>query len=48
MNVYFGFLVLVTLIGGMGAGRHLRRRPILLLALSTIIAASFYSLRVTL
>ena len=44
------FLVLVLIgvfvLGGTGAGRALVRRPLALLALSTIIGAAFYSLRV--
>ncbi|MDJ0770834.1 MAG: hypothetical protein QNJ12_18720 [Ilumatobacter sp.] len=46
MQVLIAFLVICFLIGGSSAGRRIRERPMLLLALSTVVAASFYSLRV--
>lgn len=46
MQVLIGFLVGVFIIGGSSFGSRFRSRPILLLAVSTVVAFSFYSLRV--
>lgn len=48
MQFFIGFLVLMFVLGGTGAGRILRDRPVILLCFSTLAAASFYSLRVVL
>lgn len=46
MQVLLAFLVVCFLVGGTSAGRLVREHPILLLAFSTLTAASFYMLRV--
>lgn len=48
MQVFIAFLVVMFVLGGGRPGRILRERPILLLACCTVVAASFYSLRVVL
>ncbi|MEQ8440300.1 MAG: hypothetical protein RIB65_22630 [Ilumatobacter fluminis] len=48
MQVYIGFLLIVVLLGGTRIGRPVREHPVLLLALCTVVASSFYSLRVVL
>lgn len=46
MRVLILFMVVAFLIGGTHSGRRVRDRPILLVAFSTMTAASFYLLRV--
>jgi len=46
MQVLIGFLLLAFVIGGSRFGERIHRRPVLLLAASAVVAASFYSLRV--
>jgi hypothetical protein len=46
MKVFIGFLILAFLAGGMARGEVIRRRPILLLAVSVVVGASFVSMRV--
>lgn len=48
MQIFVGFLVVVILLGGPRFGRVVREHPVTLLALCTVAAASFYSLRVVL
>jgi hypothetical protein len=42
------FLVVCFIAGGTGVGRRVREHPALLAIFSTVVAASFYSLRVVL
>ena len=47
MKVYIAFLLITFILAGRSGGPHrMLRRPILLLALSVVVAASFYSMRV--
>ena len=46
MQVLIGFLILCFVLGGTRYGVLLVRRPVLLLAASIVVAASFYSLSV--
>lgn len=48
MNVLILFLALCFWLGGSRWSGSVRNRPILLLGLATVFAASFYSLRVVL
>jgi hypothetical protein len=48
MQFFIGFLVLMFVLGGTGAGRVLRDRPSVLIGCCIVAAASFYSLRVVL
>lgn len=48
MQFFIGFLVLMFVLGGTGAGKILRDRPWVLVGCCTLAAASFYSLRVVL
>jgi hypothetical protein len=48
MQIFIGFLVAMFVLGGTGAGRVLRDRPLILLGCCMVVAASFYSLRVAL
>lgn len=48
MQVFIAFLVVMFVLGGTGAGRVLRERPLVLLGCCALAAASFYSLRVVL
>jgi hypothetical protein len=46
MKLLIAFLIGAFLAGGLSQGRVIRSRPIVLLAISTCVAAAFYSLRV--
>jgi hypothetical protein len=46
MQPLIAFLFMCFLVGGTTLGRTALRRPILLLAVSVVFAASYYSLRV--
>ena len=48
MQVFVAFLIISFLLGHARLGRGVRERPILLLGFTTVVAASFYSLRVVL
>ncbi len=48
MQLFVAFLVVMFLIGGTGPGRVVRDRPLVLMMLSGLAAASFYSLSVVL
>jgi len=48
VQVLIGFLFVCFFIGGTAAGRPVRQRPIIMLAFSAIVAASYYMLRVVL
>jgi hypothetical protein len=46
MKLLIAFLIGAFLAGGLSQGRLIRSHPIVLLAISTCVAAAFYSLRV--
>ena len=46
MKFFIGFLILAFLIGGVAKGEVVRRRPMLLLALSVVVGAGFVSMKV--
>jgi hypothetical protein len=48
VQVFIAFLVVMFILGGTRPGLILRDRPIVLLACCTVVAVSFYSLRVVL
>jgi hypothetical protein len=48
MQVFVAFVIISFVVGHAGVGRRVRERPVLLLGFTTVVAASFYSLRVVL
>jgi hypothetical protein len=48
MNFLVMFLLAAFIAGGTGLGRWVRERPIVLIFISALVAASFYSIRVVL
>lgn len=42
------FLVVCFIVGGANAGRRVREHPLILAGFTTMVAASYYSLRVVL
>jgi hypothetical protein len=48
VQVLIAFLFVCFFVGGTTVGRPVRRHPIILLAFSSIVAASYYMLRVVL
>lgn len=48
MKMLVAFMLISVLIGGTDAGRWVRERPLAILAFATIVATSYWSLRVVL